>query len=136
MDQVDIDIIGIERLEALLNRIHHALARAVAVVRLTRVSDPELGRDHSILAPRSKRLGQRFLRRTHAIGLGGIEAVKSYVQRPIDCFDELGFFDAPVTTADFPAAKTYRGDIDAGLTERTIFHVLCLLVSARPGVPA
>ena len=82
VDEIDIDIVGIERLEALFDRLHHALAAAVAVVRQIRISDAELGRDDSFLAPRSERFGQRLLRRAHAIGLGGIEAVESRRRAP------------------------------------------------------
>src|SRR6185312_13483471 len=63
----------------------------------------------------------------------GIEAVDAEVERAVDRFDEVGFLDAAVAAADFPTAESDCRDLDAGLSERTIFHIGVLLIAGCCG---
>src|SRR5262249_15789295 len=111
-------------------------ARTIAVVRLIRISHADLGRDDGVLAARTECLGQRLLRSAHPIRFGSVEAVEARIKCAIDSLDELGFFYTSVAAANFPATEAYRGDVDSGLTEWTVFHLLWLLYRCATESPA
>src|SRR5208283_5953753 len=124
VDEVDVDVIGVERLEAFVDRLDHALAGAVAIVGSVGIADAELGRDDGFLAPRAERFRQRFFRRAEAVRLGGIEAVDAEIERAINRFDELGFLDTAVAAANLPASEAHGGNLNTGPAKWSEFHTL------------
>src|SRR5262249_6051293 len=93
-----------------------------AIIGCIRVADAKFGGDDRILAATAQRLGQRPLRCSHSVCLGGVETVDTKIERAVDRFDEFGFLDTAVAAADFPATDPDGGDLKAGLAEWTIFH--------------
>src|SRR5262249_54765082 len=75
VQQIDVDVMRPEILQAVVEGGRQAPARAVAAVGGVRVADAALGDHDDALPPLAERLGQRALRDTHAIRLGGVEAI-------------------------------------------------------------
>src|SRR5207245_1987994 len=98
------------------------LAAAVAEVRLVSVVHPELGDDDRFVTAAAERLSERALGGSHAVPLGGVEAVDAEVERASDGADELRLLDVSVPTADLPAAVADCGHLESGLPERSKFH--------------
>src|SRR4030095_11643693 len=122
VDEVDVDAVGTEVLEALLDRRHAARAARVAEVRLVPVADAELGDDDRVPAPRPERLPERALRSAQPVALGGVEAVDAEGERPPDGPGELRLLDLPVAAADLPAAEAERRDLEPRPSEWSLLH--------------
>ena len=110
--EVHVDVVGAEVLQALVDRREHALAAAVAEVRLVPVVHAELGDDDRLVAAAAERPPERLLRSADAVALGGVEAVDAEVERPPDGARELGLLDAPVAAADLLAAEADGRDLE------------------------
>src|SRR5215469_10094474 len=102
VDEVDVDAVGAEVLEALLDRLHAAGATRVAELRLVPISDAELGDDDRVPAPWAECPSERALGGAHPVALGGIEAGDAEVEGSSDGPGELRFVDLPVATTDLP----------------------------------
>src|SRR5207248_6426574 len=80
--EIDVDVVGAEVLEGLVDRGEGSLPAAVPKVRLVAVVHPELADDDRLVPPASERLAEGSFRRTHAVPLGRVEAVDAEVERP------------------------------------------------------
>ena len=120
--EVDVDVVGAEVLQALVDRRDDALAAAVAEVRLVPVVHAELGDDDRLVAAPAERLAERALGSAHAVALGGVEAVDAEVERAPDGAHELRLLDVAVAAADLPAAEADGRDLEAGPSERSLLH--------------
>src|SRR6266851_3172781 len=136
MHQIDIDVIGLQVPQALLDRRHYPLTTAVAPVRRLVVADPELGHHNDIAAARPERPRQRLLGDAHAIGFGSIKAVDAAVDRPLHRLAKLGLVDPAIGAADLPAAKADRRDPQVGPSKLPIFHVVSLIARLWGSAPA
>ena len=120
--EVDVDVVGAEVLQALVDRRDDALAAAVAQVRLVAVVHAELGDDDRLVATLAERLAERAFGGAHAVALGGVEAVDAEVERAADGAHELRLLDVAVAAADLPAAVADGRDLEAGPSERSMLH--------------
>src|SRR5260221_12928739 len=122
MNEVDVDMIGLQPLQALLDRRHDAGAAAVAPGRHFVVAHPEFGDDADTPTAVAERASQCPLRHPHPVGFGGIKAGYAMVDRPFDGVLKLALVDPAVRAADFPATEPDRRDLEVGLAELAIFH--------------
>ena len=120
--EVDVDAVGAEVLEALLDRCHDACAAGVAEVRLVPISDAELGDEDRVPAAPAERPSERALRRAEAVPLGGVEAVDAEVERAPDGAGEFRLLDPPVAAADLPAAEADGRDLEPRPSEWSLLH--------------
>ena len=75
--QVNIDMIGVEIAQTLLDRGHDARAAAVAAIGRLGITDADLGDDADIAPARTESATQRLLGNAHAVGFSGIETVNA-----------------------------------------------------------
>src|SRR5205085_3761103 len=92
--EVDVEPVGAEILQGLVDRREDAVAAAVSEVRLVPVVHAELADDDGVLSAPAQSLTQRPLRRAHAIALGRVEATDAEVERTTDRRVELASLDA------------------------------------------
>src|SRR5207237_6254479 len=78
--EIDVDVVGAEVLQRVVDGRHGALTAAVTQVRLVAVVHAELADDDRLVAPTSQSLAQRSFGGAHAVALGGIEAVDAEVE--------------------------------------------------------
>src|SRR5262249_15119272 len=129
MDQIHVDIVRLEVLQALLNRGHDALATAVATVGGLVVAYPEFGHNIDVLPALPKGPRQGLFGRAHTIGFRGVKAVDADIDGAPHRLMQLPGVDFAVGAAHFPAAKTDRRDLQASLPKWSIFHTLPLLAA-------
>src|SRR5215469_332729 len=122
VNQIHVDVVGVEILETLLDRLHHPLAGAAAVVGGVRIADTKLGRDHYFLAARAERLGERLLRCTETVRFGRVETVDALINGAADGLDEFRLLDAAVAPAYLPAPDSDRRNLDSRFAKLPIFH--------------
>src|SRR5262249_48626454 len=82
VDEVDVDAVGSEMLQALLDAGHATRAARVTEVRLVAVSDAELRDDDRLAPPPPERASERPLRGAQPVPLGGVEAGDAAVEGP------------------------------------------------------
>jgi hypothetical protein len=131
--EVDVDVVGPEVLQALVDRRKDPLAAAVAQVGHVAVGHPELGDDDRLVPPRAERGAERALGGAHAVALRGVEAVDAQVERPRDRAYELRLLDVAVAAADLPAAEAHGRDLEPRASEWSMLHRVPLEVVATPG---
>src|SRR5262249_43982873 len=122
MDEVHVDVVRVQALQALLDRRDDAPTGRVATGRPVGIAHAELGHDHDLAPPLAERLPQRPLRDAHAVRLGGVEAVDASIEGLLHGEPELALVDPAVRAADLPAPESDRRDLEAGLAELAIFH--------------
>src|SRR5271166_3562073 len=136
MNEIDVDMVGLQVAQALLDRRHDASAAAVTPRGHFVVAHPEFGDDADILTTAAECASQRLLRYPHAVGFGGVKASDAAVDRLPDRAGELCLVDSAVSAADFPATKADRRDLEVGLAESPIFHAFPPVSIARRWPPA
>ncbi len=82
--EIDVDMVGTQPPQALVDRGEDARPAAVAAVRHLLVADAEFGRDDDIVSAAAERSRQRLFGYAHAVGLGRVEAGDAAVDRPRD----------------------------------------------------
>src|ERR1700757_687425 len=105
MHEIDVDMIGLEPLQALLDRGEDARAAAVSTVRHFVISDAEFSRYDDLVSAWPKRSRKRLFGRAHPVGLGRVEAGDAAVDRLHDRTLELALVDTAVGATDLPTAK-------------------------------
>jgi hypothetical protein len=98
-------MIGLQPLQALLDRHHDASTAAVAPGRYFVVPHPEFGDDADLATTAAERASRCLLRRTHPIGFGGVESSNAAVDRLLDGALKLALVDPAVSAADLPATE-------------------------------
>jgi hypothetical protein len=104
MHEIDVDMIGLEPLQALLDRGEDAGTAAVSAVRHFVIADAEFGR-YDVVSAWPKRSRKRLFGRAHPVGLGRVEAADAAVDRLRDRTLELALVDTAVGATDLPQPK-------------------------------
>ena len=115
-------MIGGEIRQALLERGHDPHAAAVAAIGCLRVADADLGDEADVPPAGTERPCERLLGDAHAVGLGGIEAVDSGIERAVHGLVELRRVDRAIGAADFPTAEANGGNLQVRAAELPVFH--------------
>src|SRR3546814_3513673 len=87
MELIEIDIIGLQSIQALVDRIHDMPARRAAVVRAGAHRSMNLGGDHHVLtldAEILESLAEQLFRLTRRIDVGGINEIYAGGECPLD----------------------------------------------------
>ena len=118
---VEVDVVGVEPAQAVLDLPHDPAAGRPAVVRVLAHRRHELGGQHDLVAPALERLADDLLRLAAGVHVGGVDEVDAAVERGVDDLD------AVVVVAVAPGAEHHRpeavaADLDPGGTERGAFH--------------
>src|ERR1019366_1542577 len=108
--EIDIDMIGVEIAQTLLDRSHDPLGAAVAAIGRFGIADADFGDQAHIAPARTQSTGQRLLGNPHPVRLSGIETVDARVECAVHGPVELRRIDRAISTADFPAAEANGGD--------------------------
>src|SRR5438874_2661789 len=122
MHEIDVDMIGLEPLQAPLDRREDARGAAVSAVRHFVIADTEFGRYDDLVSAWPKRSRKHLLGHAHAVGLGRVEAGDTAIDRLRDRTLELALVDTAVGATDLPAAKADRRYLEVGLAELSILH--------------
>jgi hypothetical protein len=120
--EIDVDMVGLEPLQALLERGEDARAAAVAAVRHFVITDTKFGRYHRLVSAWPKRSRERLLGHAHAVSLRRVEAGDATVDCLRDSATELALVDVAISAPDLPAAKADRRYLEVGLAELPILH--------------
>ena len=115
MLEVEVDVAGAEALERRVDRPADVLGGSVEHPARTRRAleidpDPELGRDHVLVAPPRDRLADELLVRVRPVDLGRIEEVDPELEPAADRGDRLGLVGGAVEGRHAHAAQAERGD--------------------------
>src|SRR5215470_9298478 len=122
MHEVDVDVIGLQPLQAFLDGRHDPGAAAVTPVRHFVVAHPKFSDNADFLPSAAESACQGLLRYPHTVGFGSVEAVDAAVDPLPDGALKLALLDPPVGAADFPAPKPDCRDPDVGLAKLPVFH--------------
>ncbi|MNL40597.1 hypothetical protein D3C87_1629590 [compost metagenome] len=143
MGDVEIDIVGPEPLQALLDLVQDCVAAEIAVNRLAvlieevaaflRVPDKTaFGGDHGLVAAPGQGLADDLLRAAKPVGRRGIDQRYAGIERSLDCGDGFRLVrPAPHPAADRPCAEPDRRGGNAGCTD-----LACQLLSAHAHFPS
>jgi hypothetical protein len=121
VDLVEVDPVGVEPPQRVLDRPHDPPARAAAPVRVVAHRHEELGRQDDVVAPALERLADDLLRLAGRVDVGGVHEGDPGVEREVDDADRV------VVVGVAPRAEHHRAeaklrDLDASAPEGTSFH--------------
>ena len=117
---VEIDVVGLQPLQAGLDRRHDVAARGALLGAVVAHRLGEFGRQHDVLAAVAEHLAQHGLRAAHArIDVGGVEQRDAEVDRLVDHLAR-GFEVGAL--AEIVAAEADGGDAQAGAAEIANLH--------------
>src|SRR6266478_2658873 len=122
MHEIDVDMIGAQSLQTLVDRGEDEFPATVAAVRHFLVADAEFGRDDDVVAAASECPRQRLLGHAHAIGLGRVETDDAAIDRLRDRPLELALVNSTVGAADLPTPEADCGHLQAGSPELPELH--------------
>src|SRR6266542_2070181 len=139
MNLVDVDVIGAQAPQALLNSENDVLGRkvlrqflvAVAVARVAVDVVPELGSDDDAVADFAERICENRLAFALTIRVGGVEECSpGIVGLPQQVEAALIVFDAPPAGADRPEPEADGRDLNRRIAESAVLHVREHYISA------
>ena len=129
MDLIEIDEIGAETAQAVVDFAEDRLARQPGAVRSRPHPAMDLGRDHDILAAREllQRAADDFLRGAVGIDVGGIEEIDPELERLLDQRPAVFLIERPWMRAAIRNAVGHAADAqprhaETGLAEFHIVH--------------
>jgi hypothetical protein len=87
VDLVEVEVVGAEAAQRVLDRDHDPAAGAAAVVRVVVEGHEELRREHDVVAASGEGLADDDLGLALGVDVGGVDEVDPGVQRPVDGLD-------------------------------------------------
>jgi hypothetical protein len=118
---IQVDVVGAEPPQRILDRGHDPASRATAMVGVIVERHEEFGGDYDVVAAALQCLADELLRLALRVHVGGVDEVDPCVEGPLDDADAfVVVLGAPV--AEHHGAKAQVADRDAGTPERTVFH--------------
>ena len=136
MDLIDVDIIGLQALELLVDRGHQMLAAGALVVLRRAHADADLGRQHDLLALHHlhERGAHDLLGAARIVGVRRVEEGDADIERAPEIGRRLGLVElAPAASplgAPRIAAEADPADDQAGSAERSVLHLKLPLLAA------
>ena len=119
---VEVDAVGVQAAQAVLDLAHDPQARVAALVRTGPHREVNLRRQDDLVAPALDGLADDLFRLPCRVGVGGVDEVDALLERAVD------HAEAVVVVRVSPWAEHHRAealdaDLDAGAAERTVFHL-------------
>ena len=125
MDLIQVDPIGLQTAQAVLDLHADPTAGVSLPVRVRAHVSVHLRREHDVVAATTQRLPHDLLGLAVRVDVGGIDEVDAGVERGMDDADGVVVV-AVAPQPEHHGAETLRADLDAGLTERAVFHLVLL----------
>ena len=125
MEEVEVDIVGLESGQAVLNAAHQVEASQTAIIGVLVAGAEDLGAEDDFLAFVSDGFADDGFRSSFAVE-GAVDEVASQVDRPVDDLDA----ELLVVLSAKSRAQTDFGYFDTGMAQIAVFHclVLCLVL--------
>ena len=139
MDLVEVDVVGAEAAEAVVDFGEDRFAREAGAVRVGPHAAVDLGGEHDRIARGHflEQLADDFFAGAIGVDVGGVEEVDAGVERLLD--EGPGFFfrqrpgmGAAVGHAVAHAAETDAGDFEAAVAEAGVLHGVVVVGQAMP----
>ncbi|HEY5294483.1 MAG TPA: hypothetical protein VIJ70_03310 [Gaiellaceae bacterium] len=117
MDLVEVDPVGLQAAQAVLDLLHDPAARVPAHVRISVVHRAvHLGREHDGVAAPFEGLADDLLRLAARVDVGRVDEVDACVERAVDDRDRLVVVGV-APGAEHHRAQAERADLDAGAAQ-------------------
>ena len=129
---VEVDPVGAQPAQRVLDRAHDPAAGVAAAVRVLAHRVVELGGEHDVVAAAREGLADDLLGLPGAVDVGGVDEVDAGVERRVDDPDRL----VVVRVAPRPehhGAEAELADRDAGASQRALLHICSILSPGRAG---
>ena len=121
MDLVQVDVVGAEPAEALLDLVTDPAAGVALPVHAFAHLAVHLRREHHLVAPAFERLADDLLRLALRVHVGGVDEVHAVVERVVNDAHTVGVI-AVAPEPEHHGAEALYGYLDAGLAERALLH--------------
>ena len=110
MDVVDVDVVGLQAAQAVLDLLLDVQPRHARIVGPAAHRIEDLGGDDGVLPPALQRLAQHRLRHAADIGVGGIEEVDAGIEAPCPPCALASAWSAPLPKVMVPRqiSETFR----------------------------
>ena len=121
MHLVEVDIVGPEPAQRIVERPGEPTPRAASPVGIVPHGVERLGGEDDVVAPALECLPDDLFGLAAAVHIGGVDEVDPGIERPVDHPDALvviGVGEAP----EHHGAETVGADRDAGAAERAVVH--------------
>jgi hypothetical protein len=135
---VEVDVIDAEPAERAVDRAAHVLGAAVGrPVHLIVVGDPELRRDHELVALAGDRLADELLVGAAAVHLGGVQEIDAELERAVDRRRRLFLVGLAVEGGHAHAAEPERRYLQRGraASKCSVVHRVPSVASSVPYPP-
>jgi hypothetical protein len=106
VDLVEVDPVGAEPPQRVLDRPDDPAPRAAAAVRVLAHRHEELGREHDVVAPALERLADDLLRLAGGVDVGGVDEVDAGAERAVDDADRV------IVIGVAPGAEHHRAEAE------------------------
>ena len=121
MDLIEVDPVGAQPAQTLLDLQHDVAARDTPIEHTARTRHEHLGCDHRLLAPSLECLADDLFRLPHAVAVGGVDEVDALVERAADDADAVVMVGiAPA--AERHGAEAEAGNLEAAAAEASVLH--------------
>ena len=122
VDLVEVDPVGAEPAQAVLDLAHDPAARVAELVRVVAHRAVDLRGEHDVVAPAAgQRLADDLLGLAARVDVGGVDEVDAGVERAVDDADRLVVVGV-APGAEHHRAEAERADLHAGAAERAVLH--------------
>ena len=123
MEEVEVDIVGLEPGQAVLNAAHQIEAGQAAIIGVLVTGAEDLGAENDFVAFVSDGFADNGFRSSFAVE-GAIDEVASQVDRPVDNLDA----ELLIVLSAKSRAQTDFGYLDTGMAQIAVFHYLVLVI--------
>ena len=120
VDLVQVDVVGLQAAQRVLDRGHDPAPRGTLVVGIVAYRTAELGREDDAVAAPLERLAHDYF--GLAVCVGGVDEVDSRVQRLVDDADRVLGVGVADVRAERQCAERVGADLDAGPAEGAVLH--------------
>jgi hypothetical protein len=135
VDLVEVDPIGLQPPQRVLDLGDDPAPRVAAAVGSVAHREMHLGREHDVVAAPPQRPADDLLGLTGRIDIGGVDEVDARVERAVDDADALVVIRVAPGT-EHHRAEAQLGDRNAGAPQHALLHQWLLFVVGRGTRPA
>src|SRR5580692_6490062 len=130
VDLVQVDVVGLQAAQRVLDLGHDPAARVAALVRVGAHRAVHLGREHDVVAASLQRLADDLLRFAGGVPVGGVDEVDPGVEGLVDDAGRV-FVVGIAAGPEHHRAERVGADLDAGPAEGAVLHESLLTSRSR-----